>query len=401
MNQQVFNFLQLIRFFLKDIPPRLRQPNWDEIYSLASLHNLVPVVYDAARELPEFSDAPVSLREKFRQTTIYQSSTQFLRTEMLFSVYDAFLENGLKPLLLKGLICRNLYKSPDLRVSCDEDLWIQKEDLEKYDNLLKGLGYQPDLEDLKEKLDEVQELTYSNGTLSLEMHINPFGTENELRVRMNRLFDHSYEKSVRMEIQGHTIYTLNATEHFLFLFTHLFKHFLLGGVGIRQILDQLLFLETYRSEIDFERINDGISELHGQTFYAAILNLGVKYLGFTAIAAPPLTKELEPLIDDLIESGCFGNHSKAQHYSAAYILAESTQEDTKRPGIITLLFPPASRIYYSYPFLIRRPWLLPAAWFLRFIKFGKELMRSDKTLVNDSIRRGKKRISLIKKYRDV
>lgn len=402
MEKQTQNFLNLVSSFVWDTTADVKDADWKILFHLAKIHNLIPAVYHAAYRLPAFSEASNSVKKQFMESSLYQSGAQYMRTQEFLSVYDEFAENGIHPRVLKGLICRSLYPNPDMRISCDEDLWITREDLPICDRILRSRGYQPDLEDITPLLDTIQEATYSNHTLTLELHMDhPFGTDDSVRLKMNQIFENSYNQTMCVSIQGQRIYTLSPTEHCLFLFTHLYKHFLYGGVGIRQILDLLLFLNRYENEIDFDRINSAVILLEGETFYAAVLEIGRRYLGFSNLKSPGISPDTAPLLEDLIESGCFGNTSRFQRLAATFVAADSIHKNTGKPQILTLLFPSAPRIYHNYPFLVKRPWLVPAAWVMRIFKFVKELLLSDRKLAAKSIRRGKKRTEILKKYKTI
>src|SRR5699024_9215460 len=104
------------------------------------------------------ASADSRVQSAFLQTTLYQAGMQMTRTEELFRLWDLFEERGLRPLILKGLICRSLYPKPELRGSADEDLWIRKEDLPAYHQLLTEQGYI--CQDPDANLDTIQEVTY-------------------------------------------------------------------------------------------------------------------------------------------------------------------------------------------------------------------------------------------------
>lgn len=112
------------------------------------------------------------------------------------------------------------------------------------------------------------------GLVPLELHVNPFGLETGIRRQMNNLFADPFRRAVSLDIEGHTIYTLCPTEHYLFLFCHLYKHFIGGGVGIRHVMDLLLFRQTWEEEIDFQEVLSGIRKVNGEPFYQALLEIG-------------------------------------------------------------------------------------------------------------------------------
>ena len=203
MERQSKNFLALIRGSLHQTPIQLSEPDWDALYELARLHNLIPLVCESARSLPEFASADSRVQSAFLQTTLYQAGMQMTRTEELFRLWDLFEERGLRPLILKGLICRSLYPKPELRGSADEDLWIRKEDLPAYHQLLTEQGYI--CQDPDANLDTIQEVTYEGPLLELELHLNPFGTDSAERIQMNLLFRDSHERAISTTIQGHDV----------------------------------------------------------------------------------------------------------------------------------------------------------------------------------------------------
>ena len=399
MNIQSENFLHILRSILHGGAPSLTDPDWEALFHLANSHNLLPAVCEAVRRLPEFAQASPDTARKFLNGAVAQSGSQWMRTEAFLDLYGQLLKTGAAPLVLKGLVCRSLYPQPELRPSGDEDLWITPGELPLCDPILRQNGYLPELPEEAGRLEEVQELTYEGPALTLEMHVNPFGTETGLRRTMNRLMDGARQRSVTMEIQGRVIHTLSPTDHYLFLFLHIFKHFTSCGVGIRHLMDLLLFRQAFQDEIDFSRVVKAISAIGGETFYAAILEIGRRQLGFSSIPAPRRCPDPEPLLEEILSVGCFGNSDRYQQLSATYVNARLLHQEDKRSRLITMLFPPYSRMYHSYPVLLRYPWLLPFMWLARIGKFSKEVLSTDRGLAFKSIRYGRKRTRLLRKYR--
>ena len=52
---------------------------------------------------------------------------QARKTEEFLALYKRLLEAGLTPMVVKGIICRQLYPQPDSRCSGDEDVLIPKD----------------------------------------------------------------------------------------------------------------------------------------------------------------------------------------------------------------------------------------------------------------------------------
>lgn len=90
-----------------------------------------------------------------------------------------------------------------------------------------------------------------------------------------------------------------------------------------------------------------------------------------------------------------------KHSSGMTLDAVSASKQGKQPrsSMIKLLFPSAQKMTAKYPYLKKHPWLLPAAWVSRLINYTKETGRVKDNSMADSLRIGKERIEMLKKYR--
>lgn len=151
-------------------------------------------------------------------------TVQMQNTEQFLDLYKAFLSSGLVPITVKGIICRSLYGGRgDFRPSGDEDVLIEKKDYEKATEVLNACGYQSDKQpDMALKV--VQEVIFYNpnedDSLTVELHLNPFGSDSTTRDKMSRWFkDVSQSDEV---IRDTPVRTMTPTDHFLFLTFHAF-----------------------------------------------------------------------------------------------------------------------------------------------------------------------------------
>ena len=62
-----------------------------------------------------------------RRQTMGQTAAQIRRTQAFAAVYQDLLIQGIRPVVVKGLVCRELYPSPEQRISGDEDLLLDPE----------------------------------------------------------------------------------------------------------------------------------------------------------------------------------------------------------------------------------------------------------------------------------
>ena len=364
------------------------------LYDLAFKHNLVPIIYEILRKNDDFNPSS----NKFMETAINQIVMQQQRTEQFLNIYQKLLAANLKPLVIKGLVCRQLYPQSDYRCSSDEDIWVKPEDFNNCFQVLTDNNFRCTNKQLitDDFLNTVQTINFTNNILTIEVHINPFGTLDALHKQMNSYFKDAFDTSISIKVENQLIYTLEPTKHYLFLIIHLYKHFISAGVGIRQVLDILIFYQHYQKDIDNNQIKTILKLLHINNLYDAIMQIGKKYLGFNLIPNDQVINNIDELTDNLIENGCFGTNDVNQVYSSLYTTVSSRNQDTSLiKNIFTMLFPPAKQLSIRYPKLKEKPSLYP--WFAlkRICNFSKKII-TGKLNPFKAFSLGKKRTKILK-----
>ena len=385
-----------------DIPESFSIEDWNKLFRLAKIHQVLPLIYDAVHHIPLLQDpafAPV--KQQMRRQIMLQT----MKTHEFLELNRHLRGLELSPLVVKGLICRNLYPKPDYRASSDEDVLIPVRQFHRCHEAMESFGLLTDATDL----DGLYEVPYrrKNGNLYIELHKHLFAPENEAYGDLNRFFEDVFHRAVEEKIQGEGVLTLAPTDHLFFLICHALKHFLHSGFGIRQICDMILFAERYGSRIDWERILENCREIRAEKFAAAVFRIGENYLGFDAAAAcypeswHQMVVDEMPMLEDLLDSGIFGGAELSRKHSSTITLtaAAAQKQGTKgRSGVIASLFPPADVMKKRYPYLSKHPYLLPVAWGSRMVQYGKEMKKTRQNHAVDAIRIGNQRVALMKQY---
>ena len=389
-------FLKLIKAYFHNETVTIQNINIDEIYELALKHNLVPIIYESLRKNTQYP-----IPAQFMQTAISQIVGQQQRTEQFFAIYQKLLDANIKPLVLKGLVCRELYPQSDYRISSDEDIWIQPQDFEQCYQIFIDNQYNCTNKQLLNNddfLQTVQTINFSNNILTVEVHINPFGTHDKLHQKMNSYFKNAFSSAVSMNINHQIIYTLEPTQHYLFLIIHLYKHFISAGVGIRQVLDLFIFYQHYQNNIDHKQLESILKSLKIDQLYLAIITIGKQYLGFENLPATKIIQHIDTLTENLISNGCFGTHDMTQAYSSIYTRIITRNKNTSvLKTIWQMIFPSVEDLGLRYPILQKKPQFY--LWFAlkRIFSFIKKIFTGQiKIFKLFSI--GKKRSNILKDF---
>lgn len=367
-----------------------------QITKLARTHGILPLIIQGELgENPVFrpKDERRWLFHTAKEETIHQAT----RTAEFLLLYQTMERQGLRPVVLKGVVCRSIYPEPEQRPSTDEDLLIAPEEFQRYHEAL--LAYGLELVDPDAPLEYADEVSYHDDSkgLYVELHMRPFGSDESAYSACNRYFEDVLSRTTEVPVYGVSVRTLSETDHLLYLLCHAYKHFLHGGVGIRQCCDIALFAQRFAERMDWEYIRKASEELRINLFIAAMFQIGDKYLG---IPAPKAFADLEvdeqPLLDDCLTGGLYGTADMDRLHSSTLTLeaVEADRTGRKKHGAMHSVFLPANNLAGRFPYLRKHPWLLPVAWAQRVWGY----VTREKANPGNTLRIGQERIALLRQY---
>ena len=390
--------LALLRSGLRGLPAdralELTQDQWLELFNLALAHKVLPLVFEPA--YPSLKQAAPALAASLKRQVRQQVIVQTLRTAEFLELYRTLEESGITPLVVKGIVCRQLYPKPDHRPSGDEDLLIPPEQFDLCHELMTRLGLttaEPDPQN-------VYEVPYRKpgSPLYIELHkhlFQPgFGTDGEF----NGFFTDPIGTAADQEVPGGTVRTLHPTDHITYLLFHAFKHFLHSGFGIRQICDILLFAQHHDEHIDWDRVRRSCRAVRAEGFAAAVFAVGVRHLGFDPLGPWDTDVDELPLLEDVIQAGVYGSAQRSRLHSSTITLEAAAARRSASGGILSAAFPSAKNLEGRYPWLKKQPYLLPVAWASRMAAYLLETKHRPDSSVADALKIGTERLELLKQY---
>lgn len=391
------NFLSILRAACGNGTPPLTDPDWDVLANWAREQSLTALFYTGASQYAEFLAWDVGKRSQLQRETIATVFFQQTRTQLLLNIYQILQLTGLRPLVLKGLVIRQLYgELADYRPSCDEDLYVPPEQAEQCRRVLEENGWRVTYpETPAEFFDPNQELSFDtdDNRLHLEIHPNFFELDRKDLRQCNRCFRDALQRAVSVNVSGFKLWTLSETDHYFYLFLHLAKHLKSAGVGIRQIMDLMMFERAHSERIQWTQIRQGIQELHYELLYGAVTAIGMG-LGFTPREIfPPCSPEL--LLADSLEGGIYG-HSSPSRSQGALLIWTAFDGVSGKASILRTLFPPYRYVADNWPLLKKFPWLLPVGWIRRFYRFF--VVRRCGGYALSAVQKGKGRAALLQRY---
>jgi hypothetical protein len=249
--------------------------SWQEFLVLVRRHGVTSVAYTmlcshAGEWLPE------EIRESLKADHIQVSGQALRQTVELLRISRLLAERSIEMIPLKGvLLSQELYGNPAMRNTCDLDLLIKPQNLERADTLLKEAGYRcvfPESELTRPQMDYltrgVHHFEYSHDTLQMriELHWSSYLWTPQQTAEL-------WLDSRKIEWMGESVTCLNDDMKVLFLADHGARH---KWFCIKWLSDIVMLITRERSD-DWSSLL-ALSERLGMKHVLAQTVLLVKWL---------------------------------------------------------------------------------------------------------------------------
>lgn len=368
--------------------------DWPTIFTLANQQKLLPILFEAARKTPAAAEN-ATLFAVTKQQVIGQVLHQTMRASEFADLYRKLRSAGLHPIVVKGQLCSRLYPLKDHRISADDDLYISDaEFMACHEQLLaNGLTTGTPTDELA-TADEVS-YTKNGSPLYIELHRHLFDSSEDAHDELNHFF------ASLKPVETDSFLTMPPHEHLLYLLLHAYKHFVRSGIGLRQFCDIGLWARAYHAEIDWQRLHEQCESVHAATFAAAAFRIARDYLGIEFDLPAPWdgSIDVEPLLHDSLCGGVYGSNDLTRlHSSTVTLNAVKASRTGKKSSVLRTVFPKREYLERRYPYLKKRPYLLPVAWAQRLAHYASEKQSGADSSASGSIKLGKERIELMKRY---
>ena len=407
MNKIESLFIDIVRKSINSEKPEEVSLSSEEIQKLLILsrrQNLLPMVYDYLSNTKALVRLDKETRSVWKKRAFGLVVRQITQTNEFLNLIADCQEIGYDPVVVKGIICRSLYPVSLVRVSVDEDMFINRRDVDFYNHFFLSQGLHPDKENAE--FDKDYEFSYhkENSPTYIELHCELFDPAAEGYHDLNRFFDKSiFDRTVKVLIDDINVRTLSYTDHLLFIILHAYKHFIYSGVGIRPICDIGMFADRYSDQIDWQYIRKCLEEVNVFYYVKALFNV----IRIHLLPDSRLFKhiidwnvdeiDISNLMDDILDSGALGDSSLDRLHTSNMTL--HAVEGHRGNYVLSSLFPSIRKIKGSYTYLDKYPFLLPVAWTQRIIRYLKDTIKKKDSSASSSVRLGMERIELLKKYR--
>lgn len=309
------------------------------VYRLAKMHDVGNIVSGFLyRNGVTVEDE--ALRKKLQQEEML-SVYRYAQINYALAEICGILDEAKIPYVpLKGSVIRPYYPDETMRTSCDVDILIHEEDLERAISCLENRGYRRG----NRHYHDVS--LFAPNKVHLELHFNIQENEKFLDVVLKDAW-----KYVRLTEGSRYDFT---KEFFVFhMYAHMAYHFLSGGCGIRSLMD--IWIMEHKMDAHYSCARELLKRAGIYQFAAEM----------SRVANQCFTEKKQDSFSELVlkyifSGGVFGSQENN-------IAVEKTKVNVVGYTLKRLFLPYKSMVI-AYPILKKVPVLLPFCWILRLIK---------------------------------
>jgi predicted nucleotidyltransferase len=305
--------------------------------------------------------------EQAKELMLYNQN-ELLRMIAMKSEQEAIeleLENkGIKFMLLKGSVIRNYYPQQKMRQMSDVDILYDGSKKEQLFDIMLSHGYS--VMSCSENSDDFTKKPF----YTFEFHRELFFSEHDF------YFDFSYVwKNASQSKENTCKYEMSVDDLYLHSVAHMYKHYVLGGFGVRFLSDTYLTLTKNEGSMNFEYIASKLKEMNLTGFEEFVRKLSYELFG-----EGNFTSEQIEFLNSSFKFGIYGDTTQGVKLYYDEYLSRKGGKGTVLGYYASKIFPSARFMKRTYPKLNKCPYLLPLYYIYRL--FDKLLFKSKATREN-------------------
>ena len=248
----------------EEIEKSLSGEKLSTLFKVSKKHDVAHLVADSIEKLG------LSLEGEAWQAFLKEKEQSCLRYEMIQAdineISACFNSQGIDFIPLKGAVIRSIYPEPWMRTSCDIDILVREDDLDRaVAALVLNCSYKTDN---KKTYHDIS--LFSPFGMHLELHYNIKENQPQYDKLLTQVWDFSKKVADHM---------YSESEEFLIyhLIAHMAYHFAMGGCGFRSVLD--LWLVKNKLDFDTDSLKTMLKNSGLERFYTVISELADHWFG--------------------------------------------------------------------------------------------------------------------------
>ena len=306
-------FLRWCLHPIDNVPACISKISWQELLAFAKKQTIVGIYWQGIQRLGNISNKPSEddvMDWMGNNTKIVRRNVK--TDEAVVKLTKLMLDNGIGFFVFKGQTIASYYPIPEMRTSGDVDFYVFKKDWDRAKSLLaKEVTITDD--------HSGQHLEFTKDGIPFEIHYHTavFASGSKQRY-WDELIECYFEEVLdHIVINGVEVPTLPPTLNAIYLFVHIYHHFLKEGIALRQFIDWMMFFEAKHEEIVVSELTTKLERLGLLRAFKAFGAVLTEVLGIDVKFFPyPLTDNDKKYVDRImaivLRYGNFGKYGRKE-----------------------------------------------------------------------------------------
>ena len=299
-----------------EAPSCISEIDWQGLLKFAKKQTIVGIYWQGIQRLGDVANKPSEddvMEWMGEYTKIVRRNT---KTDDAVAWLAKFMRsNDIGFFVFKGQTIASYYPIPEMRTSGDVDFYVFKKDWDRAKSLLaKEVTITDD--------HSGQHLEFTKDGIPFEIHYHTavFASGSKQRY-WDELIECYFEEVLdHIVINGVEVPTLPPTLNAIYLFVHIYHHFLKEGIALRQFIDWMMFFEAKHEEIVVSELTTKLERLGLLRAFKAfgailteVLGMNEKFFPFTL--ADTDKKYVDKIMAIVLRYGNFGKYGRKAQQS--------------------------------------------------------------------------------------
>ena len=323
--------------------------DWNAVFNEVKNQNIVSLLYPVI----ENRNIPDNIQNNWKKLRDQYLLNNARNITCHISIHQLMNKANIPYVILKGVASGVYYPNYLLRGYGDVDFLVNKDDFQKAADLLSTNGFV-----FTEKNEKHRNYKKNNVTYELHNSVISIPT-GKLHSLFDEFFSDIIDKSVPFKHNNSICMIPSDRHNAVILLIHTAEHMSESGIGLRHLLDWAAFAGTMDDHFFIHEMLPILKEMGLWHFCCILTALCTKYLGLREFdwITDIDSEYLDKLIDDVFESGEFGNLQRNR-------ISNSSDSNSIR-SYLTFLNKRAKRLSLIKKF----PILLPLGWVYLFLRY--------------------------------
>ena len=307
------NFLRWCQHPTGKAPVGISKIDWQELLSFAKKQTIIGIYWQGIQRLGDVANKPSEdevMEWMGEYTKIVRRNAK--TNDAVGKLAKLMRDNCISFFVFKGQTVASFYPHPEIRTSGDVDFYVFKKDWDRAKSFLeKEVTITDD--------HSGQHLEFTKDGVPFEMHYHTavFASGSKQRY-WDELIESYFEEVLdHIVINGVEVPTLPPTLNAIYLFVHIYHHFLKEGIALRQFIDWMMFFEAKHDEIVVSELTaklEWLGLLRAFKAFGAVLTvvLGMETKYFPYSLTDNDKKYVDRILAIVLRYGNFGKYGRKE-----------------------------------------------------------------------------------------